>query len=201
MNKKEKKTKKKQDKKAIIKDNLAILTVRNYDESVDAYELEDGTYLDIIEKTSKDLEHSLGDEVEYEMLQMAKFFKVYKGDIKVVALNFPINTARQREHLLAQKEKTNNEIRKKWLDRSIDELLKQDLNATKREYYIFVFSENKEDHLKNKKQIASVLGFQGKSALVKEIPMEKKHRILYKLNNMNSLIVGDEYEINTKKES
>ncbi|MGL4484970.1 MAG: hypothetical protein ACRCUS_08470, partial [Anaerovoracaceae bacterium] len=150
------KDKKKVDKKAkekvtIVKTNMEILPIRYYDSEADCYALENGSYLGFFEKTSADIANSMEDEVQYDMLLLAKFLKLYRADIKIVALNFPVNTARQRIFLEKKIEQTNNPIKKQWLKRSIKELSLLDINSTKREYYIFYYSDSLEEHAKNTK--------------------------------------------------
>lgn len=193
ISKEEKRKKKKAE--SMMKNNRQVLPLCHYDEEVSGYALSDGRYFDFIEKIPRDIDNSMADEVQYEMLVQTKFYKMYRGDIKILAMNFPVNTYRQRSHLLGAIERTNSSVRKKWLQTSIDELSLLDKNCMKREYYFMVFSKDKEDHMKNKKQIASLLGEGGKDALIREIPMEKKHRILFKLCNMNTLVAGEDYDV------
>lgn len=178
-----------------INDNRKVLPIRNYDEVINAYVLEDGSYFDILEKVPQDVENSLIDEVQFEILIQTKFYKLYRNDIKILAMNFPVSTKTQRRYLQKRLEQTNDRVKKLWLKRSVEELEEIDKNCTRREYYIFIFSGDKDNHIKNLKQVIGLFGITGNKDIVKEISSEKKHRIVRKLCNMNMLISGEDYDV------
>lgn len=175
-------------KEAVTKTNKDILPIRYYDDDVKAFVLEDGSYLDLFEKTADDIDNMLEDEIQYKMINFAKFLKMYKDDFKIVTLNFPTNTLAQQKHLKKIFEHTNDPVRRKWLQRSITELERADKGTRKKEYYFIIISENLEAHYEHIKQ----MGILGSS--VREVSMDKKAQILYKLCNMNSLIVREDEE-------
>lgn len=121
---------------------------------------------------------------------MGRFYKTYAPDIKIVSLNFPLNTNLQKKILSKRLEKSIDEVRRKWLRREIEELEILEKNITRREYYLFIFADNKDEFIKNKTDVTKSIGI-GKSKLIDEIDKRKKVQILRKLCNMNTLILPD----------
>ena len=187
-NKKEKKKKEKKAEPAVVKTNLDILPIRRYDEKLKAFILKDGRMLDIVEKTADDVDNMLEDEIQYLMISFARFLKLYADDIKLVTMNFPTNTINQQKHLESILERTNDPVRRKWLQRSISELQKVDRGTRKREYYLMIFSEDVKSHMEHMKEVSTM------GDGVREMTFEKKVKILYKLNNMNSLVIAEREE-------
>ena len=71
-------------------------------------------------------------------------------------------------------------------------------NRTKREYYLFVFSENEEKRHDNISLITKSLG---NNSLAYEMPLAKKKQVLYKLNNKCSAVFGRNAYIDDTAES
>lgn len=183
--------KKKSKEKEIIKNNLDILSIRGYDEELEAFFCEDGSYLDFFEIVARDRQNLQDDAVRFDIVTLTKFERLYSPDHKDIGLNFPINTSLQRNNLEWKLKKTNDPVRKKWLTREINELLTLDNNIDRKEFYRMYFGSNKEELQKNRINILTWLG-RGRSRIVKEIDKEKKIQIIKKLCNMNTLIIPDE---------
>lgn len=181
----------KSDKKEIIKTNLEILAIRRYDEELEAFIMEDGSFLDLLEIVARDRQNLQDDAVRFDIMTLTKFERLYANDHKDIGLNFPINTSLQRNNLEKKLKKTSDPVRRKWLLREIDELLTLDSNIDRKEFYRMIFGSNREEFLKNRTNILAWLG-RGRSKIIKEIDKEKKIQIMKKLCNMNSLIIPDE---------
>lgn len=181
----------KNDKKEIIKTNLEILAIRRYDEELEAFIMEDGSFLDLLEIVARDRQNLQDDAVRFDIMTLTKFERLYANDHKDIGLNFPINTSLQRNNLEKKLKKTSDPVRRKWLLREIDELLTLDSNIDRKEFYRMIFGSNREEFLKNRTNILAWLG-RGRSKIIKEIDKEKKIQIMRKLCNMNSLIIPDE---------
>lgn len=186
---------KRKSKKESIKENkpldeLEIITQRHYDEELDAFILKDGKYMDIVEIVSRDLSSKNEEDVYYEIYKKMKFYKTYSDDVKIISLNFPISTLVQRKNLEVYRQKTLDNIRKKWIDIMIDELKNIENTITKREYYLMYFGQNKDIFLKNKTYVLSFMS--GKSKIFDELDILKKLKIIKKLYNQNSLILANE---------
>ena len=183
--------KKKSKEKEIIKNNLDILSIRGYDEELEAFFCEDGSYLDFFEIVARDRQNLQDDAVRFDIATLTKFERPHSPDHKDIGLNFPINTSLQRNNLEWKLKKTNDPVRKKWLTREINELLTLDSNIDRKEFYRMYFGSNKEELQKNRINVLTWLG-RGRSRIVKEIDKEKKIQIIKKLCNMNTLIIPDE---------
>lgn len=181
----------KKEKKEIIKTNLEILAIRRYDEELEAFIMEDGSFLDLLEIVARDRQNLQDDAVRFDIMTLTKFERLYANDHKDIGLNFPINTSLQRNNLEKKLKKTSDPVRRKWLLREIDELLTLDSNIDRKEFYRMIFGSNREEFLKNRTNILAWLG-RGRSKIIKEIDKEKKIQIMKKLCNMNSLIIPDE---------
>ncbi len=181
----------KKEKKEIIKTNLEILAIRRYDEELEAFIMEDGSFLDLLEIVARDRQNLQDDAVRFDIMTLTKFERLYANDHKDIGLNFPINTSLQRNNLEKKLKKTSDPVRRKWLLREIDELLTLDSNIDRKEFYRMIFGSNSEEFLKNRTNILAWLG-RGRSKIIKEIDKEKKIQIMRKLCNMNSLIIPDE---------
>ena len=183
--------KKKSKEKEIIKNNLDILSLRGYDEELEAFFCEDGSFLDLFEIVARDRQNLQDDAVRFDIVTLTKFERLYSPDHKDIGLNFPINTSLQRTNLEWKLKKTTDPVRKKWLEREINELLTLDSNIDRKEFYRMYFGSNKEELIKNRTNIATWLG-RGRSRIIKEIDKEKKIQIIKKLCNMNTLIIPEE---------
>lgn len=150
------------------------------------YRMKDGTYMNLVQINSKDLINSSADEVEYDCMKFAKLYKLFENDLKLVVLNFPCDTKEQQAYLQRKINATNNQMYRKFLQQKYDELVWLAKNNTTREYYYMVYAKTQEEMQKEMLTLKSTLHL-GNDGLLLEIPEEKKHKILYRLYNKNSL--------------
>ncbi len=175
----------------IIKTNLEILPIRSYDEDIEAFVLEDGSYFDFFEIVAKDRNNMQSDIVSYDIYNLARFEKLFGQDHKDFGLNFPINTAVQKAHLVSRLKATADPVRKEWLIREIEELEELESFVDRKEFYRAYFAKTKDELVKSKQNIKSWIGY-GRNKLVAEVSKEKKIQIVRKLCNMNTLVLPDE---------
>lgn len=166
---------------------LENIPIVSYDERNGYYLMGDGSNMDILMIQTKDLITSSEDEVEYDCLKFAKLYKIYSDDLKIVSLNFPCNTLKQQQYFRRRIEDAPNEVHRYWLGRKLKELELLEKNNTTREFYIVFFSKDAEAHESNLTTILTVLST-GRDGLVRKLDAEKKHRILFKINNKNALV-------------
>ena len=188
MSKKEKKTKSKSKDISTTKD---IIPIRSFNLDLQAFVLEDGTFLDMYEIVPSDRSNLQGDELNYNIINLMRFFRLYSADVKFISMSFPMSTSIQRKHLEKRLKKSPDEKRNLWLRREINELRNLEMHTMRREYYLMFFGRDKENLLKNKSNIEKYVGY-GRNKLVESIDMEKKIQIVTKLNNMNTLILPDD---------
>ena len=172
--------------KKVRKSILEKIDVAEYLEE-DFYRMKDGTYMNLVQINSKDLINSSADEVEYDCMKFAKLYKLFENDLKLVVLNFPCDTKEQQAYLQRKINATNNQMYKKFLQQKYDELVWLAKNNTTREYYYMVYAKTQEEMQKEMLTLKSTLHL-GNDGLLLEIPEEKKHKILYRLYNKNSLV-------------
>lgn len=178
-------------KEEIIKTNLEVLNIRGYDEELDAFYMADGSFLDLMEIVARDRQNLQDDAVRFDIITLTRFERLYAPDHKDIGLNFPINTAVQRRNLERKWRKTSDPVRKRWLEREIDELLTLEGNIDRKEFYRMYFGATREELIKNRTNMLSWIG-RGRNRIVREIDKEKKIQIVRKLCNMNALILPDE---------
>lgn len=186
-----KKKEKGSSKEEIIKTNLEVLNIRGYDEELDAFYMADGSFLDLMEIVARDRQNLQDDAVRFDIITLTRFERLYAPDHKDIGLNFPINTAVQRRNLERKWRKTSDPVRKRWLEREIDELLTLEENIDRKEFYRMYFGATREELIKNRTNMLSWIG-RGRNRIVREIDKEKKIQIVRKLCNMNALILPDE---------
>ena len=153
----------------------------------DCVKLRDGGYLDILEFTCKDLANASQDEIEYDILTMAKFFKTFGGDCKLVSLNFPTDTLPQQGYISHKLRQTRNEVFKKHLEQKLAELVYIEQHRTNREYYLFLFFESLDRRRDGLITVQTTLGGGG---LIGTLSPEKKKDILFKICNMSTSILS-----------
>lgn len=172
--------------KKVKKNILEKIDVAEYLEE-GYYRMKDGTYMNLVQINSKDLINSSADEVEYDCMKFAKLYKLFENDLKLVVLNFPCDTKEQQAYLQRKINATNNQMYRKFLQQKYDELVWLAKNNTTREYYYMVYAKTQEEMQKEMLTLKSTLHL-GNDGLLLEIPEEKKHKILYRLYNKNSLV-------------
>lgn len=143
-----------------------------------------GRIVDIMQVVSKDLENMSEIEKEIEFLKLWKFNKMNAAEVKWISLNFPCNTKQQQTYFRRQIENCKDMHKKKWLQKSLDELIWLEKNRTKREYYLFFFSENKEEHREFIMRNLKIMG-NGKEKSLAEMSFRKKCQVLSKMSNQN----------------
>ena len=171
-----KKTTKKK-KPSVRKTILDIVPIRSISEK-GYYNMDDGSYMDLLQIQSKDLINSSEDEVEYDCLKFAKLYRLYAEPVKIACINFPCDYSKQKRFLEYKIKSTKNTIFKEQLQKKLDELVWLEKHNTTREYYYMIFSETEEGLEKNIRTMFSVLG-RGRGGLVEKISYEKKKEILY----------------------
>lgn len=178
--------KKKEKKQVIAKTSLDILPIRFYDD-VDAFLLKNNEYLDVLQILPRDLNNISDDEIKMEMYNFVKILKTIACDYNLISINFPLNTINQREILEHHQEKVQDETRRIWIDRKINELELADSNITTLNFYFLFWGKNKKDFIKTKDEVLKYLTG-GIRPLAQEIAKNEKIQVISKLSNMNTTI-------------
>lgn len=123
-------------------------------------------------------------EAKGGILAFTKLLKMYKDNLKIIAMNFPTNTQLQKDFIKRKINSCDNEIRREWLEKEYRRLEAIEVLRSDREYYCMIFAEDEKD-FESKNEL--ILRCSRNLGLMK-IDREKKLKIKYKLNNMNSKI-------------
>lgn len=146
--------------------------------------LKDGV-MDIFQVESKDLYSMNDDDINYLLMALGRFYRSYFNSIKIVAMNFPSNTSKQKEYWRKKREKTDDPIRLRFINRKLFELEFIEKERTNREFFLFVYADNEQQLEERKKQV--IRGME-QSFPLKELSIDKKKQVLFALNNLNTKI-------------
>lgn len=172
---------------SIPESTRTLVPIIQYIDEAECYEMKNGVFVDLIQIVSKNILNISEYQVEYDIMKYAKFYKLYPDSIKIFAMNFPYSTKQQQMYLQRKIAACKNFNYKSRLELKLEELKNLDKTRTTREFYISFFSDTLEEHKKNKNSIKRILSA-GNINMVQEISREKKEKILFKLNNMCTMI-------------
>lgn len=189
---KEEKKQKKLELKEIKKANKDVLASTKellgfIDVDVDDSIIMKNGYLDIFQIDSKDI-YSLTDvETTMNIYNFISFLRSYPFDIKLITMNFPVNTLKQQEFIKKKIKECDNEKYYYELIEELEQLVYLESTRQNREFYIMIFIKDTED----KESIKRTL-FRSQNIAVQLIPLtiEKKLKILFKLNNPNTKLIN-----------
>jgi len=166
-----------------------VMPIVDFDEEIQAFVLEGGTYADFFQINCKDLQTAADEEIEYDNMCWDKLYKIYPGDLKMISFNFPTDTSLERDYTRHIINRTENPIFLEFLDERLAELKWIHTNRTDREHCLFFYGEDEDKLRDNSITIFSILS-KGTNPLVKKVDKEKKMKIAFKLFNKNTALVG-----------
>lgn len=179
------KKRKKSEKKVVKKEQVLRQTpmIMPFIDITEDYIVTKNGVMDILQITPKDL-HSLTDiDLELQLLENARFYRSYSTAHKVVGLNFPSNTEKQRLYWMSRKEKTTDPLRIRFINRKIFELEFIERERANREFFLFIYAESPQILEDEKKQVIRGLR---QSFPLEKLSIEKRQDILFILANQNS---------------
>lgn len=142
-------------------------------------------YMNIYQIQSKEV-YSLNEgEKEKHICDFANFLRLYSDDLKIISMQFPVNTYLQQENIRKKLTKTSNEMCKHFLKKRLNELVFLEKHRYNKEFFLMIFSNNFKD-MQEKEQFLFRLG--NENIPITTIGYEKKIQILFKLSNQNSKI-------------
>lgn len=155
--------------------------------------MSDGSIVDFMQVTCKNLYNASEDELAYDNLKWDKLFMTYPDDLKYVVLNFPVNISTQLNYIKKIAARTENPVLFNMLQSEYDRLSYVAQKTTDRDYYLMFYAADYVQYLDKKAKLKGILNQSG-LPLITEITREKKIQVLYKLNNLNGSIFleGDE---------
>lgn len=171
----------------IEKTIMDIIPIQKYDLEQQFYVLEDGSVMDLFKIVTKDQNSSSPSEKNWDNMKFTKLYKMYADDIKIFALNYPCNTQQQQKYWQHKMDVTTNKALQRLQQQRLYQLEWLEKNNTSREFYLAITAKNADDFFKNKSTVINILGL-GKEGLIETMEAEKKHQILFKLNNKSAYI-------------
>jgi hypothetical protein len=188
--KEKKKLKKKELKEIRKEDKKVLLTTKELlpfkDADDDDSIITKMGHIDIFQIDSKDI-YSLN-EIERKMhiYSFVSFLRGYVYDFKLISMKFPVNTLKQQRFLEKQLKECDNEIYANFLKEKLDQLIFLEENRQNKEFYIMIFIKDTD----NKEEVKGLLLRNQNIAIqLKPLDIEKKLKILFKLNNPNTKLM------------
>ena len=185
--KEKKKLKKKELKEIRKEDKKVLLTTKELlpfkDADDDDSIITKMGHIDIFQIDSKDI-YSLN-EIERKMhiYSFVSFLRGYVYDFKLISMKFPVNTLKQQKFLEKKLKECDNEIYANFLKEKLDQLIFLEENRQNKEFYIMIFIKDTD----NKEEVKGLLLRNQNIAIqLKPLDVEKKLKILFKLNNPNT---------------
>lgn len=169
------------------KSTRELIEIVGYDNNHNCYVCKDNSLIDFVQIISKDLINAADDDVNYDCLKFAKMYKLYAPDLKIIAINFPVDTSEQQEYFRHKINVTKNQAFKNILNRRLKELEWISKNNTAREYYYMMFLKDYEELDKCRNVMDSTLRT-GMDGLIQFVDKEKKDQIVFRMNNKCYLV-------------
>ena len=144
-------------------------------------------YIDIFQIDSKDIYSLTNVEITMNVYNFIAFLRAYPFDIKLITMNFPVNTLKQQEFIKKKIKECDNEKYYYELIEELEQLVRLEATKQNREFYMMIFIKDTED----KESIKRTL-FRSQNIAVQLMPLdiEKKLKILFKLNNPNTKLIN-----------
>nr|WP_172692202.1 hypothetical protein [Paeniclostridium sordellii]AUO31822.1 hypothetical protein [Paeniclostridium sordellii] len=142
-------------------------------------------YMEIYQIATKDLNSLTSDETNMHISELTIFLRGYSDDIKIICMSYPVNTEVQQTHLSNKIQNTDNDIYIKFLNKKLERLKLLEKLRTNKEFYLVLYFKNERD--KREKEIY-IQRKANRAMGIEPIDINKKVKILYKLNNQNSKI-------------
>ncbi|XZH53324.1 hypothetical protein ACSW8Q_17580 (plasmid) [Clostridium perfringens] len=143
-------------------------------------------YLDIYQINTRDTINLSESERKVYVYSFIAFLRNFVEDFKIIIMNFPVNTVKQQEYIEGRIADCINEIYINYLKEELDKLKFMEKHRNNKEYFLMVFMKNEVDRDAMMKKIELV---QNIAVPLRQLDLEKKIKILFKLNNMNTKLM------------
>lgn len=145
-------------------------------------ELKEG-FMDILQITSKDLRSLNESDLQVILLADTRFYRSYSTNSKVMALNFPANTEKQKRYWERKKANTTDGLKLRFIERKLFELSFLEKERTNREFFLFIYGQTIHSLEDEKNQVIRAMR---QSFPLQELSIDKKQDVLFMLNNQNT---------------
>lgn len=160
-----------------------VVPYADYDEKLNVIVNRDNTAFDYIKIKTKDLMNAGTDELERDRIALTRAYRMMKGSIKIISLNFPCSTIKQDRYIQDRIDKAKDSRFIPWLKAKQYELKFLQNNTSEREYYIMVNGDNAEECAKTRNILLNALIDQAEAC-----EKEQKIKLIEKINNPNTFV-------------
>ncbi|MDZ4994440.1 hypothetical protein GNF80_15945 [Clostridium perfringens] len=143
-------------------------------------------YLDIYQINTRDTTNLSDNERKVYVYSFIAFLRNFVEDFKIIIMNFPVNTVKQQEYIEGRIADCKNEIFINYLEEELEKLRFMEKHRNNKEFFLMVFMKNKNEKDNMMKKIELV---QNVAVPLRQLDLEKKIKILFKLNNMNTKLM------------
>lgn len=143
-------------------------------------------YLDIYQINTRDTSNLSDDERKVYVYSFIAFLRNFVEDFKIIIMNFPVNTVKQQEYIEGRIADCKNEIFINYLEEELEKLRFMEKHRNNKEFFLMVFMKNENERDNMMKKIELV---QNIAVPLRQLDLEKKIKILFKLNNMNTKLM------------
>lgn len=150
----------------------------------DTFKTKNG-YIDIFQIETKDLNSLNYSEANRHKFDFSNFLRHYIDDMKIISMTFPVNTQIQQQNILKKIDNTDNDVHRKFLYKRLEQLIAIEEKRKNREFYLMLFYEDEKTKREREFQL---LRLTSSAIKLSPLDLDKKLRIIFKLNNQNSKI-------------
>ncbi len=143
-------------------------------------------YLDIYQINTRDTSNLSEDERKVYVYSFIAFLRNFVEDFKIIIMNFPVNTVKQQEYIEGRIADCKDEIFINYLEEELEKLRFMEKHRNNKEFFLMVFMKNKNEKDNMTKKVELV---QNIAVPLRQLDLEKKIKILFKLNNMNTKLM------------
>lgn len=139
--------------------------------------------INLFQIQSKDIYSFSESDRNIHIFNFVHFIRGAEDDLKIIVMNFPVSTKVQQDNIIKNINKTNNEIYKTFLTEKLEELQSLEENRYNKEFYLMTFYKLDDDADEKDGKLEAR---RNRGMNLSKMNVEKKIRILHKLNNMNT---------------
>ena len=151
--------------------------------ALDVFEMQDGTFCDILQLTSKDIYGLSETEKDHDIFSLAYLLQAYVHPLKVIPLNTPLNLEKQKQRIERQLRQNQIAAYRPFLQKKKQELIYLEEHRTNRDYLLFFYAPDEAMLRERKHQLTKLLR---RSNPMIELTLEQKIHVLFQLHNPNT---------------
>lgn len=158
-----------------------LLGIREY--TGDHFVMRDGSIMDVFQLLGRSLLTADEGDIQQQIRQNARYYRLQQKDIKIVTLNYPTNTQPQQAHLQRRLERTTDPVCRELIEDEIAALQYLETYRTEIVNFLFLYADDEADYAAQRQILTASSGF-----TVVTLDKQAKITLLRKLCNMNTSI-------------